>query len=112
MADSRAQLIQKIFLAALDVPPGERDAWLGRKCKADDALIAEVRSLLDHAEPTQDPLEKDLDQAIADIPRLDKLGEVDETRIQTVHEQPAGINSDDFLTKLSEVGVLSPDEFA
>ena len=112
MADSRAQLIQKIFLAALDVPPGERDAWLGRKCKADDALIAEVRSLLDHAEPTQDPLEKDLDQAIADIPRLDELGEVDETRIQTVHEQPAGINSDDFLTKLSEVGVLSPDEFA
>ncbi|MDA0808609.1 MAG: serine/threonine-protein kinase [Planctomycetota bacterium] len=109
MDDSRARQIQQIFLAALELPAKQRDAWLRQECGTDDALIGEVLSLLDHAEPSLDPLEQDLDQVIADIPRL---GGDDETQIQTVHEQPAGINPDDFLTKLSEVGVLSPDEFA
>lgn len=109
MDDSRARQIQQIFLAALELPAKQRDAWLRQECGTDDALIGEVLSLLDHAEPSLDLLEQDLDQVIADIPRL---GGDDETQIQTVHEQPAGINPDDFLTKLSEVGVLSPDEFA
>ena len=109
MSNSRAKQIQQMFLAALEVPAEKRDAWLRRECVSDGALIAEVLSLLDHAEPGLDPLEKDLDQVIADIPRLD--GD-DKTQIQTGHGQPSRINSDDFLSKLSEVGVLSPDEFA
>lgn len=109
MTDLRAQKIQRIFLAALNVSPEELEAWLRRECGADIELIAEVRSLLDHADPNVDPLEQNLDDVIADLPRLD--GD-DEPQTQIDHDQPAGINPDDFLSKLSEVGVLSPDELA
>lgn len=109
MTNSRAQQIQQLFLAALEVRKEELDAWLRRKCESDEALIAEVRSLLDHAEPSLDPLEQNLDEVIAEIPRLD--GE-DERTVQIESEQPSEINPDEFLSKLSEVGVLSPDEFA
>ncbi len=109
MTDSRALKIQQVFLAALDIRPEKLDAWLRRECGSDSALITEVRSLLDHAEPSLDPLEQNLDEVIADIPRLDGDDDL-QTRVE--RDQPAEINPDDFLSKLTEVGVLSPDELA
>src|SRR5690606_8025274 len=71
--------------------------------------IENVRTLLGHAKPAFDPLEQELDEALADMPRAD----LDEE----LHEPPedddsVAVDCDLFLSKLSDVGVLSPDEFA
>lgn len=109
MAKSRSQKIQQVFLAALEVSEEERDAWLRKECDADNELLAEVQSLLEHAEPSLDLLEQNLDEVIADLPRFN--GD-DPPQVQRENEHPAEIDPNDFLSKLSEVGVLSPDEFA
>lgn len=46
MVDGRWQLIQEIFHEALDLPEEERGAFLDEKCSGDEALRADVESLL------------------------------------------------------------------
>lgn len=45
--------VEEIFLAASELPPGEREAFLVSECGGDEALLAEVRSLLryDNSDP-------------------------------------------------------------
>ncbi|QDV50085.1 serine/threonine protein kinase [Gimesia fumaroli] len=109
MTDPQTGTVQRVFLQALDVPAEEREAWLQKKCGSDKKLLAEVRSLLEHAEPSADLLEQDLDQVIADIPRL---GDEDTPESETAPEDDPPVDCDHFLSRLSQVGVLSPDEFA
>jgi WD40 repeat protein/serine/threonine protein kinase len=39
--------VEELFAEALDVPEGERQAWLVSACRGDELLFAEVRSLLE-----------------------------------------------------------------
>ena len=48
MTDDRAQVIDRIYSAALELPADERDAFIDNEC-ADDELRHEVRELLDAA---------------------------------------------------------------
>ena len=48
MSDNRWQRIEEIFHAALDLTPEVRPLFLDRECGPDDALRAEVESLLAH----------------------------------------------------------------
>ncbi|WP_339687380.1 serine/threonine protein kinase [Gimesia maris] len=109
MSDSHAEKVQQVFLSALEVPAEKRDAWLRNECGTNESLWAEVRSLLEHANPSVDLLEQNLDEVISDIPQL---GDLPEEKQTPQDELPANVNCDHFLSKLSEVGVLSPDEFA
>ncbi|HCO26538.1 MAG TPA: serine/threonine protein kinase, partial [Gimesia maris] len=109
MSDSHAEKVQQVFLSALEVPAEKRDAWLRNECGTNESLWAEVRSLLEHANPSVDLLEQNLDEVISDIPQL---GDLPEEKQTSQDELPANVNCDHFLSKLSEVGVLSPDEFA
>ncbi|MEQ8852742.1 serine/threonine-protein kinase [Gimesia sp.] len=110
MSKSHAEKVQQTFLAALEVDDEQRDAWLVQKCGSDEALLTEVRSLLNHADPSVDLLEQKLDEVVADIPHLDE--EAEPAATQETDEPQEDIDCDDFLSKLSAVGVLSPDEFA
>ncbi len=46
--------IQKLFDAAVDLPQADCDLFLDKECGDDDALLAEVESLLEHnlSQPT------------------------------------------------------------
>tara|TARA_R110002111_G_scaffold260623_1_gene332139 strand:+ start:46823 stop:49360 length:2538 start_codon:yes stop_codon:yes gene_type:complete len=109
MSDSHAEKVQQVFLSALEVPVEKRDTWLVNECGSNEVLLAEVQSLLNHAAPSVDLLEQNLDEVIADIPHLEDLPEAEQT---PEVELPDDLNCEHFLSKLSEVGVLSPDEFA
>lgn len=109
MSKSHAEKVQQTFLAALEVDDEQRDAWLVQKCGSDEALLTEVRSLLNHADPSVDLLEQKLDEVVADIPHLDE--EAEPAATQETDEPEEDIDCDHFLSKLSAVGVLSPDEF-
>jgi serine/threonine protein kinase/tetratricopeptide (TPR) repeat protein len=50
MADRDLSQIESVFHAALDLPVAERDAYLKQACDGDEALLAEVSSLLSMAE--------------------------------------------------------------
>ena len=108
MNDSRTARVQKIFLEALELPNKERNAWVTRACAGDQALFSDVMSLLGHVEPTFDPLEKKLDEVISDVPRIESH-DPEETSPETGPE--IEVNSEHFLSRLSDVGVLSPAEF-
>ena len=109
MTDSQTARAQKLFLAALELPELEREAWLKRECVADPSLFRNVMSLLGHAEPTFDRLEQNLDEVITDIPQVESDPQLPEP---SEPDAPTIVNRDDFLSKLSEVGVLSKDELA
>lgn len=109
MTDPQTGTVQRVFLQALEVPADQREAWLQKQCGSDEKLLAEVRSLLEHADPSADLLEQDLDQVISDIPRL---GDEDTPENETAPEDDPPVDCDHFLSRLSQVGVLSPDEFA
>ncbi|MEQ8788438.1 MAG: serine/threonine-protein kinase [Pirellulaceae bacterium] len=109
MTDLRTGRLQELFLAALEVPEDERESWLVKECGSESALLESVLSLLGHAEPSRDPLEQELDEAIADLPRADLR---EELHASLAEEPAADVDCEHFLSKLSEVGVLSPDEFA
>jgi eukaryotic-like serine/threonine-protein kinase len=47
MSDDRWERIQEIFEGALDLDGAARDAFLREACRGDDALVAEVESLLE-----------------------------------------------------------------
>ncbi|MCA9041829.1 MAG: serine/threonine protein kinase, partial [Planctomycetaceae bacterium] len=109
MNKTRAGLVQQAFLAALDVPAERREDWLASKYGHDQTLLAEVRSLLAYAEPSVDILEQELDQAVADMPQLQSGYESQEN---PEVEPPDDISGEEFLFRLSEVGVLSPEEIS
>ncbi len=71
-------LAKSLFLQALDVPAGERAAFLDGECHGDDALRAEVESLLafhDHAlAGLGSPAPEALPERIADYQVLGELG--------------------------------------
>ncbi|WP_417387443.1 serine/threonine protein kinase [Gimesia sp.] len=109
MSDSHAERVQQVFLSALEIPSEKRDEWLANECGSNIVLLAEVQSLLKHADPSVDLLEQNLDEVVSNLPHLDEPLEVQQPPEQ---ELPDDVDCDHFLSKLSEVGVLSPDEFA
>ena len=100
--------IQKLFLAGLELPVDERDAWLAEQCGDDANLLSEVRALLAHDSPDDDPLEKGLDEALEDIPTT--LIPDSTTGGEPSEGEMTQMDGELFLSKLSEVGVLSPEE--
>ena len=80
MSESRIERVQRLFLSALEFPEDERETWLVEQCGDDVSLLKEVLTLLQHDEPSKDPLENPLHEAIADAGDLEKLdAEPDET---------------------------------
>src|SRR4051812_3629418 len=61
----------EVFLAALSLPPGERDAFLVEACRGDEALLQEVGSLLLFHEgddgPVAEPFAARRDYAAGDL---------------------------------------------
>src|SRR5437773_12356922 len=49
MTPERWQRIEQLYHGALDCLPTQREAYLETKCRGDDSLLSEVRSLLDAA---------------------------------------------------------------
>ena len=100
--------IQKLFLAALEMSADQRDGWLVEQCGDDHELLTDIRELFAHDDITDDPLEKGLKDALVSFPSTeisphDGAGTTDESFKSMV-------GSDEFLSKLSQVGVLSPEE--
>ena len=58
---------QKLFLAVLEIPADQRDAWLTEQCGEDKQLLAEVRSLLKHDARSIDPLEQGVNLASTEV---------------------------------------------
>jgi serine/threonine protein kinase len=56
--------VKTLFAQALDQPAGARDAWLAAQCTGDEALLAEVSSLL---AARAAPVSNRFDQAIANL---------------------------------------------
>ncbi len=80
MGESRIERVQRLFLSALEFPEDEREKWLADQCRDDVSLLEEVLTLLQHDEPSKDPLENPLHEAIADARSLEKLdADPDET---------------------------------
>jgi len=110
MSDNGKNRIQDLFLAALEIPAAERDAWLIAHCSGDSRLLREVRSLLAHDAPEDDPLEKGIGEALQEIPSSfvsDALAAGEPSELDMNQ-----LDSDLFLSRLSEVGVLSLEEIA
>ncbi|MFK7777167.1 MAG: protein kinase, partial [Gimesia sp.] len=110
MDKSGLNRLQELFLAALEQPENERSVWLAEQCGDDQDLLKNVQSLLNHDEPMNDPLEKGLNEAIVDFPSAEDSEEINDS-LQSENENSITIDCDQFLAKLSDVGVLSPDEF-
>ncbi len=108
MTDNGENRIQQLFLAALERPSSERDAWLVEQCGQDASLLAEVRSLLEHDTPVDDPLEQGLDRAWPDLPNTQIA--CDNAPAAVADCTPTLVESTDFLHRLSEIGVLSAQE--
>ncbi len=84
---------QKLFLAALEIPEAERDAWLTEQCGEDKQLLAEVRSLLQHDALTNDPLEQGLSPSAlpnADLDEPDYTPAVNGTEVESEIDLPVG----------------------
>ncbi len=107
MRDDHNQRIQELFLAALELPAEQREAWLAGQCGADDELLREVRSLLEHDNPDDDPLEKRLDEAL-DVSNTVVSAATAEGDVGKSEVVP--MDSEEFISKLSKVGVLSAEE--
>lgn len=48
MTPERYARVKGLFLAAIELPPGERDPWLEKACAGDSSLRGEVEALLAH----------------------------------------------------------------
>lgn len=59
MNSSQHERVKEIFLAATELPEGQRSAYVIEACGGDDALRAEVMSLLTHDEPVADAFSED-----------------------------------------------------
>src|SRR6059036_3365156 len=51
MTPSRWTEIEALFLRAIEIPPGERSAFLDQECHGDSTLLNEVNSLLANDRP-------------------------------------------------------------
>lgn len=108
MSQNKDRRTKELFLATLDRPPEERDEWLIQQCGKDEKTLREIRLLLEHDNPNNDPLEQGIDKALAHMPSTlrttpgdgGELGESETTQL----------DSELFLTKLFKVGALSPEE--
>jgi|GEM_PF-2308628 len=111
MTEAENHRLQELFLAALEVPGEQREAWLIEQCGDDAQLLADVHALLDHDEPTHDPLEQGLDAALGGIPST-LVPNSPITGDVGGHSETEAIIMDSqlFLSKLTDVGVLSPEE--
>lgn len=56
--------IQSLFLGALNVAADEREVWLIEQCGNQPDVLKELRALLEHANPSADPLEQGLNPDI------------------------------------------------
>ncbi|PQO26399.1 serine/threonine protein kinase [Blastopirellula marina] len=105
--DPNLERLQQAFLAALEVPEDQRDDWLERECGSDAALLQNVRSLLGHANPNNDLLEQSPDKAIADFTLTDPDAPI---HLSLSEGDDVSVDCEHFLSKLSEVGILSQAE--
>ncbi len=108
MSNGSSQRVQELFLAALELPDEQRDPWLVDQCGADSALLDEVRSLIRHDSPDDDPLEQQFDEAFAHLQSTVVLNSDSGQRPTEADE--IVVDSQHFLSKLTEVGVLSSAE--
>jgi len=106
-SDPNLERLQQTFLAALEIPEEQRAQWLEKECGSDAALLQNVRSLLGHANPNNDPLEQSPDQAIADFTLTDPDAP---NFARSRQEEDVSVDCEQFLSKLSEVGILSQAE--
>ena len=94
MKDGHAKLVERLFQAAADLPPGERGPFLAREIANDPSVLAEVGELLDHLEEASDTfltspvlpdlpelhwevpglLEEDIPERIGEYPVLGEIG--------------------------------------
>lgn len=110
MSEEQFDRVQHLFLTALELAEEQRASWLIEQCGDDQALLHEVRSLLEHDSPAADPLEKPLDQVIRDVDRT-MLGS-DPNRDTDGEEESACAEEDEFFSRLAEAGILSSDEIS
>ncbi|MEQ9408442.1 MAG: serine/threonine-protein kinase [Fuerstiella sp.] len=108
MANDGQNLAKELFLAVLNVAAEDRAAWLAEQCGSDERLLNEVQSLLDHDRREGDPLERRIDSVLSDLPStatFDHAGEAGD-----LSAEMAMVDSEQFLSRLSQVGVLSQKE--
>ncbi|MBA2116156.1 serine/threonine protein kinase [Bremerella alba] len=105
--DPNLERLQQIFLAAMEIPEQQRDRWLEKECGTDATLLQNVRSLLGHANANNDPLEQSPDKAIADFTLTDPDAPI---HSQLSIDDDVSVDCEQFLSKLSEVGILSQAE--
>src|SRR5262245_66142290 len=60
--------LKELFLAALEVAPGDRAAWLGRECAADAGLRAQLRLMLAAHDAPQSLLDRPAGPLAASLP--------------------------------------------
>ena len=65
MASERLREVERLFHAAREQPPGERDGWLTRACPDDAALRREVESLL--AQPAAGRIDRPVGALVAGL---------------------------------------------
>jgi serine/threonine protein kinase len=107
MGEEQFDRVQYLFLTALELPEDQRELWLIQQCGDDQALLQEVRTLLIHDSPADDPLEHPLEQAID----LDcTMPGSDANSNPSLGQECTLVNGDQFLSRLVDVGILSNDE--
>ena len=111
MNEPAGKRLQKLFLAALEVPDDQRHGWLHEHCGDDTKLLAAVEELLAHDQPSRDPLEQGLHAALGEFPTT-LIPDSPATGDSAGNNETEAIVMDSrlFLSKLTEVGVLSPEE--
>jgi non-specific serine/threonine protein kinase/serine/threonine-protein kinase len=65
MEPTRLRQVEKLYHAALEISPGERDAFLEKACSGDERLLQEVQSLIHHDQQAQSFLKSPTVEVIA-----------------------------------------------
>ncbi|MEW4487049.1 serine/threonine-protein kinase [Thalassoglobus sp. JC818] len=105
MTKNRSGLVHQLYRDACEQPSGTRGQWLVEKCEGDSGLVREVQSLIDQ------------NGSSVDSP-MGNVGTSPATTIMSASEVHSGVDEEPstaedrqhFLSKLSEVGILSEDE--
>lgn len=111
MSESQIDRIQRLFHQALDQPEDVQASWLRSRCGADENLLQEVRSLLEHGSPHDDPLEGPRDQTLADLDQT-MLGNDSLHKKDMEDHRDTIVDGDVFLSHLARIGVLSDGEIS
>ena len=107
MGEEQFDRVKHLFLTALELPDEQRELWLRYQCGGDSELFREIRSLLKHDSPSNDPLENSLDREIYVDPASLGCNFHSEA---TSKRQPIFADGDRFVSKLSEISIFSHDE--